>query len=1007
MTTLKTRCLVLLALAAACEPSIPQTPANPTVTAVFDPIAGNIPLPNDLALQPPPGTPLPAAQVEFLNLLNAQKGFPNDQELPVTVSLVKTAVAQNGTQTNSAPTLDPSTFNAGTLVVFLKAAQGAGPVAIDPVTDANYVSLADHGVLTIHNRNRAPWSPGQYVVALRGGPNGVKTKEGDPIYASPTFFLIAQGQNLETEQNLTLLRAQTGSEAAARAAAQQLDQIISLYSQPNGAFAAVDNVFPHQEMAAMTTFAIAPFSPTVANTVVEVDSTRGVLPLPIDLLRDSTGHISAQGACALAQGTYNAVTGACTDSHGNPNSAAPGFQALDGFATTGAILAPTTDLVAAATITSATVKLFDLSGATPQLVDPNTYITQPAEAVQSGLTSAIILQPAGATSGDVTSPFRTRPLKDNTDYAVVISDQVKDKTGQAIGQNTVMKILQFTNPLSVGGKSQLIGIDDTTAGALERMRQKLPAVIAASGFGASHVATAYTFHTQTILSTATQLGALPYTKPATTGAPTAAITTLTPLQAFAKYGVDPAAVPSANIHEVLETKITTFNLLDPATGAFNPAGTTADETINVLIATPQSGVVAACASALAPFGKCAPLVVFGHGIGRSRADMLTVANTFAAKGFVTVAIDAAKHGDRSFCTSNQATATINGITVPQCVTGTTCTTALPAGAQGDTNPPGTCGNDPTKFVKQPVSPACRTPGACAGYIGADGIPLVSSNYLVSTNFFRTRDTFRQDIIDQSQLVRALAFVPSGLPPTGHALFDYMAAQSVIVDPAKVYFAGQSLGAIHGTVDVATNPRMSRAVLNVGGGTLVDIFTTSPAFSTSTNALLAGLGIQPGANSAYFQFLVVAKTILDPADPVNFAGHLQANTLPNLLPPLGGNPDGSVPQAAKSILTQAAFCDQVVPNPWNYVLDSNAGTGPLPPTGAPGTFELFFKSATAPTAQDLGACPAPTSGQLPPGTAVAHGFLTDWASNNTTTAVQGRAGDFLSGTASPSSIILVQ
>jgi dienelactone hydrolase len=1007
MTTPKTRYLVLLALAAACEPGIPQTPANPTVTAVFDPIAGNIPLPNDLALQPPPGTPLPAAQVEFLNLLNAQKGFPNDQELPVTISLVKTTVAQNGAQTNSAPTLDPSTVNAGTLVVFLKAAQGAGPVAIDPITDANYVNLGDHGVLTIHNRNRAPWTPGQYVVALRGGPNGVKTKEGDPIYASPTFFLIAQGQNLETEQNLTLLRAQTGSEAAARAAAKQLDQIIALYSQPNGAFAAVDNVFPHQEMAAMTTFPIAPFSATVANTVVEVDSTRGVVPLPIDLLRDSTGHISAQGACALAQGTYNAATGACTDSRGNPNSAAPGFQALDGFATTGAILAPTTDLVAAATITSATVKLFDISGASPQLVDPNTYITQPAEAVQSGLTSAIILQPAGATAGDTSSPFRTRPLKDSTDYAVVISDGVKDKTGQAIGQGTVMKILQFTNPISVGGKSQLIGIDDTTAGALERMRQKLPAIIAASGFGTSHVAMAYTFHTQTILSTATQLGALPYPKPATTGAPTAAIATLTPQLAFAKYGVDPASVANASINEVLETKITTFNLLDPATGAFNPAGITADETINVLIATPQSGNVAACAGALTGFGKCAPLVVFGHGIGRSRADMLLVANTFAAKGFVTVAIDAAKHGDRSFCTSNQATTTINGITVPQCVTGTTCTTALPAGAQGDTNPPGTCGNDPTKFVKQPVSPACRTPGACAGYTGADGIPLVSSNYLVSTNFFRTRDTLRQDIIDQSQLVRALAFVPSGPPPTGHALFDYMFAQGVIVDPAKVYFAGQSLGAIRGTVDVATNPRISRAVLNVGGGTIVDIFTTSPAFSTSTNALLAGLGIQPGANSAYFQFLVVAKTILDPADAVNFAGHLQANTLPNLLPPLGGNPNGSVPQAAKSILTQAAFCDQVVPNPWNYVLDSTAGTGPLPPTGAAGTFELFYKSATAPTPTDLAACPAPTSGQLPPVTAVAHGFLTDWTSNNTTSAGQTRAANFLSGTASPSSIVLVQ
>jgi hypothetical protein len=34
-------------------------------------------------------------------------------------------------------------------------------------------------------------------------------------------------------------------------------------------------------------------------------------------------------------------------------------------------------------------------------------------------------------------------------------------------------------------------------------------------------------------------------------------------------------------------------------------------------------------------------------------------------------------------------------------------------------------------------------------------------------------------------------------------------------------------------------------------------------------------------------------------------------------------------------------------------------------------------------------------------------LTDWASNNTTSAGQTRAANFLSGTASPSSIVLVQ
>ena len=1002
MTTHKIRVLaVLVALAAACgEPGVPQTASPPSVvTAVFDPITGNIPLPNDLALQQVPTT-LPPAQQDLLNAFKAQGGFPNDQEVPITISFVRTNIAANGATTNTAPTLDVTSLNPGTLAAFLSAGQGSGTVALDPVTDADYVNAGDHGVLTLHNKGRQPWTPGQYVVAVRGGPNGVKTKEGDPINASSTFFLIAQGQNLETEQNLTLLQAQTGSRAAAVAAAQQLDQIINGYNA--GPFQAVNQIFPHQELAAMTTFAIAGYDPVKSPlvTAVELDPGRGLVPLPIDLLRDprpasptcaACGKLTPLAACTLAQGTLDAQ-GVCRDSKGNVNAAAGGFAALDGFSTTGMMLAPLSDLVQASTVNASTVQLWELTNpASPVAVPASTYLIEPVEVTQSGLSPVIALQPAGATASDATSVLRTRPLKDATDYAVVVSDGVKDKAGKSIGPGTVARILQFTHPVvDAAGKSQLQGVDDATAGALEVMRQKLAPTLAASGFGSGHVAMAYTFHTQTILSTAAQLGALPYTKPAATGAP-AAVTALTPAAAFSKYGVDPT-VPSGSIDEILETQITTFNLLDPASGAFNSAGTTADETINVLIATPKAtnANVPACAGALAPFGKCSPLVIFRHGLGRGRLDLLLVADSFAAKGFTVVAIDAAKHGDRSFCTSGQDTLTIGGVTVPQCVTGTTCSTALPAGAQGDANPPGTCGNDPTKFFKQPVSAACAANPPSCGYNGANGIPVVSSNYLVSANFFRSRDTFRQDIIDQSQLVRAIAFAPTGAPPTGHSVFDHMVARGVIIDPAKTYFAGQSLGSIQGTADVSANPRISRAVLNVGGGTVVDVFTTSPAFVSTTNALLAGLGVQPGANSAYLQFLVVAKTILDPADPVNFAGHLQEKTLPNLLPPLGGNPDGSVPQAAKGILTQAAFCDQTVPNPWNLILDSTAGTGPFPGQagfGGPGTFQLFFTGT--PSGSALASCPTPSSTSP---NAIPHGFFTNWTA--ATSIAQSDAANFL-------------
>ena len=51
----------VLALAiCACEPSLPQVAPTPTVTAVFDPSASKIPLPNDLVFLAPINTVCPA-----------------------------------------------------------------------------------------------------------------------------------------------------------------------------------------------------------------------------------------------------------------------------------------------------------------------------------------------------------------------------------------------------------------------------------------------------------------------------------------------------------------------------------------------------------------------------------------------------------------------------------------------------------------------------------------------------------------------------------------------------------------------------------------------------------------------------------------------------------------------------------------------------------------------------------------------------------------------------------
>jgi dienelactone hydrolase len=993
----------LAVLAGGCAPSIPQNAAPASVTeAVFDSTAGDIPLPNDLALQSLPNAPL-NAQVEILQAFAAQGGFPNDQEVAITVSFTRDVPQSDGSIKHEVPDLDFTSFNAGTFFVLAVTAQQSGPAPLEPLSAADYATApaadgkGQKGVLSIHRQGRVPWDPGHYIMAIRGGANGVKTTSGDPVYPATTFYLIAQGEDLSTEKNIGLLRTQLGSIEAARAAAAQLNQIVAAYKQ--GPFQAVDQVFPHQELAAMSTFAIAP-----RVTQVELDPGRGLVPLPIDLLRDPVGgKLTPLAACTLAGGSFNGT--ACLDKQGSPSAAAAAFATLDGFSTTAAMLAPTSDLIQASTVTSDTVKLYDLSGSTPALVDPTTLIFEPAELQQSGMSTTIALQPAGATSSDSTSVFRTRPLKDNTSYAVIITNGVKDKSGKALGTGTVGKILLFSNALiDANKKSQLPGIDDATAGGLEVMRQQLAPVVAASGFTKADIAMAYTFKTQSFLETAVKLAALPYTQAAATALP-GAVTPLTATQAFTKYGVDPA-VDQGNIGGVLETTLTSFNLLDPQTGAFNPDPTkAAAETLKVLIVTPKvsNPALQACGSAFGPLAtaRCAPMVIFRHGFGSGRAAALLVADGLAKEGLVTVAIDAAKHGDRTLCGVGDVFAP--GTTVPICSDGAACVALIPAaGNQGDTKAPGTCA---AGFTKAPVSRTCALGGCPAA---SDGIPIISGNFVISGNLFRTRDTFRQDMIDQSQLVRVIAFAPPSNYTAGtNPVFDTLAAGGLVIDPSKVYYVGQSLGAINGAADVATNPRISKAVLNVGGGTITDVFATSPAFSPSVDQLLAGLGIGKGT-SAYFQFLIVAKTVLDPADPINYVGHLTGNTLPNLLAPLGGNENGSVPQTAKKVLDQVAFCDQTVPNPFNLVFASNAGTGPLPGLagfGGPGTFQLFFKGTSAPSAADLGSCPAPGGTSLP-AFAVGHSFLTDWVSPSRTRRAQGDAAAFLAADTTPLTLVVL-
>jgi hypothetical protein len=226
----------------------------------------------------------------------------------------------------------------------------------------------------------------------------------------------------------------------------------------------------------------------------------------------------------------------------------------------------------------------------------------------------------------------------------------------------------------------------------------------------------------------------------------------------------------------------------------------------------------------------------------------------------------------------------------------------------------------------------------------------------------------------------------------HATFELLKTFGIAVDPLNVYFVGQSLGAISGVPDVAVNPRVSKAVFSPGGGTLIDTFLTSPKYSPRLIALVQSIGIQPGT-AAFLQFINVAKWIIDPADPLNFAGYLRqpGQQLPSFLASF------AAPMAAKKVLGQYAHCDQSVPNFVNLELYTNIGLGPLSQTQS--TTTLFTTDVTKTSPLD---CLTTSAGS------VAHGFLTDWGTDAGTPAgitvkAQGDVANFLSADTLPAPV----
>jgi hypothetical protein len=273
-----------------------------------------------------------------------------------------------------------------------------------------------------------------------------------------------------------------------------------------------------------------------------------------------------------------------------------------------------------------------------------------------------------------------------------------------------------------------------------------------------------------------------------------------------------------------------------------------------------------------------PVIIFGHGLGSSKESAITLAGRAAAAGFAAIAIDASAHGSRAVRISSDPALGCKG----RCFSGTT-PTATPCDTVGECGTGETCGN-------LAVTPSLAPPAPTTA-------PQCYAPFL-STDLATTRDGIRQTVLDHQRVAKALIACGENNCP------------GLPVDVNKIYYASLSLGSIIGTMSSAMAPEIKAAVLNVGGVGWVDVLENTETLSircSLVNGLIdAGILVgekwngsdvglcttdawktQPG----FATFSTIARWVLDPADPANFAARL----------------------ATKRVLIQEVVGDTVVPN----------------------------------------------------------------------------------------------
>lgn len=809
--------LCVIAWVSGCSLSLDPPPL--VVQARFDPDAQVVPMPNDILrdrvsglLALPLDGKLSDAEKEMRGWLNQLDGWPTT--LPATVKF-------------TAP-VDGSSVDGNSVQVWR---WGAVPVELG--ADVAPRALDHDGLGLTITAPDAGWARGAtYVVLARGGDQGLRGANREPVVADAAFYFLRLTQPLDDPMHQRAFPGATRDERLANAA--KLEKIRKELV-PYFDFFATRGI-ARAEIASLWTF-----TPT-SRTEIAMDVASQRMPLPFDLLIDrTTGRISippsAKDRPVEAEGKRR-------------------LSEYDGWGLSSGLMFETTAPVGA--VTAKDVELYEASDP-PQRIDVTLKVHTDQKHIE--VTPSAL------------------PLKEGTTYGLVVRDSFVDAAGRPVIPMSIGQFMRTKAPIAEMNHSNIGGVADEDAARVEWTRQRVSKLL--DTVGRAHAVTAWPYTTQTVfarvqaaMDKAAAIG--PPVKPAN-------LQHLTPLAALADFPLNTSLV---SVQDVYYGTLSLPSWLDDKTRDWHVDGSYVMRDVQFTLTVPRNA------------NGPVPVVMFGHGLMTESRFVLALGDALASRGFAAIAIDFPYHGGQSRCSDQSVVETIDPQTgkataLPPCQSGSTC------------NEFGRCVDGNGKGNNLALWPVLNYPVA-------SGAAFIEIDHIANT-----KDHFQQALVDFSELRRSLQGADWG-------------GLTVKLDGSKLYYAGQSLGGILGGAFLPYAPEVQRAVLNVPGADVVDLYKNSPTFGAQVTGFFTRQMIDPTSWQAA-RFLNLGRMMQDAVDPQSTAARLKG----------------------RKIFIQMATLDSIIPNANTEILQTLSGAPRRDYVAEHGFIVIPIEPACIPGQSDLG------------------------------------------------------